>query len=218
MPGQSRTKPGTRSGRRHVLSSGVSETMSYNGENSVFRNASYPVTLQNNTPSGLVNDETAVMMWNWDPPGPATQALSVITSQNSYSYLQQVLGSRSADFANVAKPTAVTPGFDSGTLNSLSPNGGTKLGSINRPGDYDVFATSVNTTRWLRVKVTQNGSDVDPVVFVMTGNGETVVGFNDDGGDVWPNSELVFQAEQGRSTRLSSGVTAALRPVATALP
>jgi hypothetical protein len=71
-----------------------------------------------------------------------------------------ILGARSPDFENVARTSAVTPGFGSGTLNSLSPNGGTKLGSINRSGDYDVFATSVNTKRWLRVKVGQNGSDV----------------------------------------------------------
>jgi Ca2+-binding RTX toxin-like protein len=192
-------------GLAHVLSGGVSEAMSYDAENSVFRNVGYGITLQNNTPDGVVIDETAVMMWMWDPPGPVPPQLSTIISQNSFTYLQQVLGARSADFANVARTSAVTPGFDSGTLNSLSPNGGTKLGSVNRPGDYDVYATSVVTKRWLRVKVEQNGSDVDPVVFVTTGNGETVLAFNDDGGAVWPNSEVVFEAEAGKVYKIVVG-------------
>lgn len=190
-------------GLAHVLSSGTPEVMSYDASNSVFRNVSYPITLLNNNGTSTQNDPTAVMMWQWSPPGTGQILLSQIVLQNSYSYLQTALGARALDFANVADPTFVDPGYVQGTMPALSHNGGTSVGNVNRSGDYDVFTTSSGTTRWLRVQVETLGA-LDPVVFVMSGNGKDVIAFDDDSGAGF-GSSLVFRAEAGQVYKIVVG-------------
>jgi Ca2+-binding RTX toxin-like protein len=190
-------------GLTHVLSGGVGEVMSYDAINSRFRNVSYPITTLNNNGITTEPNPSSQPIWVWSP-NPGTAILAPIVLQNSYSYLQTALGTRPADFANVADPDAVDPGYVHGLMPALASNGGSDVGSVGREGDWDVFTTTSGSTRWLRVDVEWISGDVDPVVFVLSGSGEQVVAFDDDSG-AGLDSQVLFLAEAGQVYKIAVG-------------
>jgi hypothetical protein len=91
----------------------------------------------------------------------------MITTQNSYTYLQAVLGTRAPElYGNVADPTLVDAGYSRGNVPVLSV-GSSVSGSFNRLGDYHVFELHAATAQPLYLNVlTPPGSSWQPLVMV----------------------------------------------------
>src|SRR5262249_2333951 len=64
---------------------------------------------------------------------------------------------------------------------------------------------STPTSKWVQIDVRQYaGSSLDSVLMVYDSTGQTLLGFNDDGGG-YPNSRLVFYATAGVNYKIVVG-------------
>jgi hypothetical protein len=129
-----------------------------------------------------------------------------ITTQNSYTFLQTVLGARSTsgDLANVADKTAVDASYADGGMWTATP-GFNLTAYVQRSGDFDVFALTTPASQWVQIDLKRiAGSSVDPVLMIFDSTGRNLLAFNDDGGG-YPNSRLVFGTTAGQSYRIVVG-------------
>src|SRR5262249_15106342 len=129
-----------------------------------------------------------------------------ITTQNSYTFLQTVLGSRSTagDLANVADAGAVDSSYADGGKWNMSP-GFSLTAYLQQTGDFDVYNLSTATSKNVVINVKRvTGSTVDPVVLVYDSTGQVLKAFNDDGGG-YPNSRLVFHTTAGQNYQVVVG-------------
>lgn len=195
-------------GLAHVLSSPGQEIMSYDASNVFFANQTFDITTLNNNGTSTSPDSRLQPQWyvGYSTPWLTIRVPVNITTQNSYTYLQAVLGARSTsgDLRNVADITAVDPAYVDAGMWYASP-GFNLTAYVQRPGDYDVYALSSASSRYVQIDLKQvAGSTLDPVVMVFDATGKNLLAFNDDGGG-YPNSRLVFWTNAGESYRIVVG-------------
>jgi hypothetical protein len=168
--------------------------------------------------------------WTWEteatPVGPVEVEVwntDTVATQNSFTYLQTVLGKRPVgtgqdDFANVTQDKVVAAGFlaptpsanrgGDGTMPSLAP-WTTTNGSIERLGDYDVFQFAPATTQPMMLSVQANGSALVPSLLVFDfdpGTGlATPMPVNQVLNSGSPTSLVSFQATAGHTFRIVVG-------------
>jgi hypothetical protein len=195
-------------GLAHVLSSPSPEMMSYDAANTRFINQTFNITDLNNDGTSTTHDPGHAPKWyqtidfgwfHYDFP-------VTITTQNSYTFLQTVLGARSTagDLANVADSTAVDPNYVDGGMWNAGP-GFNLTAYMQRPGDYDVYSLSTSKSRQVAIDVKQiAGSTLDPVLFVFDSTGQTLLAFNDDSGGTL-NSRLIFSTTAGQTYKIVVG-------------
>ncbi len=137
-----------------------------------------------------------------------------IVRQNSYTYLQTVLGSRPTDDgANVAHRdyantrAMVDAAYTDGVLTTVAT--GTNLTRvISRPGDYDVYQIAAVTTASPNLEVTVSPttfSGVDPIILVFDDTDGRRVAFNNDSSGV--SSRIVLQRTPGHAYKLVVGAS-----------
>jgi hypothetical protein len=195
-------------GLAHVLSRPDEDVMSYNSKNVLFVNKTLDITDLNGTPATPAPSHMPEWYVHYEILGGLSYDLPVtITTQNSFTYLEAVLGARptAGDFANVADPTAVDPSYVDGSLLNVSV-GADVHASVQQTGDYDVYNLSGPTVeQFVTVDVKQvTGSYLDPVVMVFSNDGQTLLHFDDDGGG-YPNSRVTFWAGPGQSYKIVVG-------------
>ena len=195
-------------GLAHVLSSPAQEMMSYDAGNVRFYNQTFNITNLNYNGTTTAPDDNVQPKWHidYDFGFFHFQVPVNITTQDSYTYLQAVLGARSTagDLPNVADLGAVDPTYVNGAMWSATP-GFDLTAYIQRPGDFDVYALSAATSRTVQIDLRQiAGSTVDPIVMVFDASGNNLLAFNDDGGG-YPNSRLQFYVTGGVSYRIVVG-------------
>ena len=137
-----------------------------------------------------------------------------ILRQNSYTYLQAVLGARTTDDAagvahrnDASRLSAVDPSFVDGPLTTVAA-GSALTRTISRPGDYDVYqiATAAGTTPTLSISVapaTVNG--VNPAVLIFDDTTGDLVEFNNDQGSGNLSSRVNLNRLSGRSYKVVVG-------------
>jgi hypothetical protein len=182
--------------------------MSYNSKNLRFVNKTFNITDLNGTPATPAPSHVPEWYVHYELYGGLSYDLPVtITTQNSFTYLEAVLGARSTagDFANVADATAVDPSYVDGSLMNVEV-GADVHASLQQTGDYDVYnLSSPGVAQFVTVDVKQaTGSSVDPVVMVYSSDGQTLLSFDDDGGS-YPNSRIKFFAFPGQSYKIVVG-------------
>jgi hypothetical protein len=198
-------------GLAHVLTSPSPEVMSYDAANTRFVNQAFNITDQNWTGTELVNDSNLIPKWytTYDFGWFDFDIPNNIVTQNSYTYLRAALGAPTTygdAWADVADSTTVDGSFVDGFMPAFTV-GSTSYsttGGINHYGDYDVLQMSVSTSKYVTVNLSQYGSSIDPVLLIYGSNGQTLVGFDDDGGG-YPNSRFTFYASAGQSYRIVIG-------------
>lgn len=164
----------------------VPDVMSYTDNNLRFANQTFPTTGWNNTPSGLQLDRL-----NEIPKWVSLRILGIpvagddVVTQNSFTYLENVLGDRPAE-----------PGFraihsnllDSGVVSKYVINNDTLTaanhlsasGTIANLGDFDVNQWTATADQTIRIDV--NGSNgLLPVLLVYGSDGTNSVFFNTQG-------------------------------------
>lgn len=195
-------------GLAHVLSSPAPEVMSYDASNTRFVNQTFDITDLNFNGTELVNDSALIPKWHQTIQiGWFKIDLPVnIVTQNSYTYLQAVLGPRvtSGDISNVADTTAVDASYVDGHAYGIT-TGTNVTAYLQQTGDWDVFnlKTAVSKKIILNVK-RPSGSSVDPVVMIYNSSGQNLLAFNDDGGG-FPHSRIVFQTTAGQTYKVVVG-------------
>jgi hypothetical protein len=153
-------------GLAHTHSKPVPDIMSYDAANRYFANKSLPITNDNNTGTKLEHDDSMLPKWHEEK----------VTRQNSFTYLQAVLGSRPAGaHARVADRAAVDPGFKDGTLTVVEPGASVKS-SLGRLGEYDVYRLQMKEEKLLRIAVLpEEKSELAPVILIYDDKGERLL-------------------------------------------
>ncbi len=186
------------------------DAMSYDTTNARFMNRTFNITDRNYDASTdtLSNDARMVPMYfhvDFLPGFVIFPHTDRIVTQNSYTYLNQVLGARpvGSDLANVANAGSVDGAYwDGYKINAYV--GATVTSNLTR-GDFDVFRFSSSTTRYVTIDAKQAaGSYVDPVLFVYDSTGTNLLAFNDDSGGTL-GSQLIFRAQAGQSYQIVVG-------------
>ena len=195
-------------GLAHVLSSPGQEMMSYDAGNVRFYNQTFNITNLNYNGTTTAPDDNVQPKWHidYDFGFFHFQFPVNITTQNSYTYLQAVLGARSTagDLANVADNGAVDPSYADGGMWSAT-TGFDLTAYMQRSGDFDVYALSTATSKTVQIDVRRiAGSTVDPVVMIFDASGTNLLAFNDDGGG-YPNSRLIFSTTAGVNYKIVVG-------------
>lgn len=169
------------------------EMMSYDSDNLLFANRVFGITAWNNDGDNYHLDGT-LPYWQGED----------VERQNSYTYLQAVLGARPADDrANVAHPGAVDPAYRDTTLQTITP-GMSLTGHVTARGDYDVFGLpSPAASDRVTITVTPSGGDLNPVVMVY--QGDALVAFNNDRSATDPGSKITFTRTSGSAYRIVVG-------------
>jgi hypothetical protein len=155
----------------------VNDVMSYTDANQFFANVTLPITNYNfDGAKTAINTDLQPRWWSHKFLGIIV-ASNPITTQNSFTYLQTVLGPRPADGEfHVSDAGAIDPGV-AGTLMPGAPNlhDGTPINSsVNRVGDYNVYqlpAALVNQPLIVDL-VPTGGKTLRPYLQVFAANGQ----------------------------------------------
>jgi hypothetical protein len=154
-------------GLAHVLSSPTNDIMSYNSTNQYFADASFNITNLNFTGTKTVNDPTVVPKYNG----------TALTTQNSYTFLEQVLGDRpDGDTRHVVHSGSVDSAHYSTPATNLVPNVA-KNGTLDREGDFMVYWMKVTRDWTVNVSVTPTAGQLLPDLFVY--NNGNLMNFTD---------------------------------------
>src|SRR5262249_38273461 len=131
-------------GLGHVLSGGLPEVMSYDAKTRTqFSNRTFEVTDLNSVAGGKAGENKHV------PQNAPCWGNNKIDGQNSYTYLEAVLGRRPPDdFPNVADAATVDGQSGFGEMAQIAP-GMTLMGAVEPHGDYDVFQFQARATQRL---------------------------------------------------------------------
>lgn len=177
---------GTTFGLAHTLTSGTPDLTSYDSSEFYYANHTFPITDLNFTGTQTVPDPTQQPIW---------QGTNLIT-QNSYTYLKAILGSRANDGVfHVADANSVDP--SAGQIRPLAPNvpgvglGATITGGITSPGDYVVYRFDAGTTEDVLISLTSTGyPKLVPILLVHNEIGN-LAGF---GSSVWNTGQNDYEA------------------------
>jgi hypothetical protein len=171
-----------------------------------FIDKSFALTDTNFNGTQNVHDEGVVPHWaelQLLGPGFASVVPYRMQTQNSYSYMQSVLGARPADdFANVAHGDAVDHFADTAPVVG---RGSLLTGTIQRSGDYDVFQFAPTVTQTLNVSAVRvsGGAYVNTAVLVY--DGQNLVAFNNDRTPTDVYSQVTFKFTAGKTFHIVVG-------------
>jgi hypothetical protein len=154
-------------GLAHVDSLGLAEMMSYTGPNTYFRNATWQIDTQDNNGSSLFDDEDVLRpVWDGTP----------ITTQNSFTFLQAMIGSRPDDgVAHVAHAGSVDFLFLV-PHTQLTPDAPVD-GTLTRPGQFDVYTYTDQDAQdnvFLRATGDNASPDLNLELLIYDSNGNQV--------------------------------------------
>ena len=166
----------------------IPDVMSYTDANLYFANATLPVTTFNNSGTGTAQDSREQPLSHLDFYVPQKIEIPInITTQNSFTYLQTVLGARASDgYDHATDPNTVDPsstnlhappsiGPGSG-INSPILGGGGTHGVLGRDGDFDAYKLATATVaQQYHINVVSNDILLtNPDVMVRDGNGNVL--------------------------------------------
>jgi hypothetical protein len=184
----------------HTLTSSIPDLMSYDAFNQYFANHTFPITNLNNLGTQTVPDLTQQ---------PAWQGTAILT-QNSFTYLDAVLGPRPTDGAfHLADAGAIDPSLQTSLpLVSTISVGSPASGRISAPGDYVVYRFNSSTSGSIDINLLPTiDRTLVPVLLIHDQSGNLV----QFGSRVW-NAALgdyevhtVFQPTPGQSYFLVVG-------------
>jgi hypothetical protein len=205
-------------GLAHVRTSGMDpqpldysntfpDVMSYDSPNIRFMNQTFAVTEFNYNGSQTVLDPNLMPMSDYELPGSGVSIPYPILTQNSYTYLQAVLGPRPVDdHANVTHWWSVDSSYTDGPLLAVSAQSSV-AGTIERSGDYDVFQFTPTKDQTLAVQVVATGHPLggllDPVLLIYEGQG--LDAFNNDVSSTNHNSYVSYAFQAGHTYSLVVG-------------
>jgi hypothetical protein len=180
-------------GLAHTLTGSTSDLMSYDAPEQFFANHTFSITDLNFNGTQTVSDPTQQPEW---------QGTAIIT-QNSFTYLQAVLGPRPSDGTfHVADTGVVDPGLQAiRPLASTLSVGSNDLGSIHSAGDYDVYRFDSSATESIHINLlpTRNRALI-PVLLIHDKSGNLIQlmngTWNASFGDYEVHSVLPFTAGQ----------------------
>jgi hypothetical protein len=199
-------------GLAHVLSYGEPDVMSYDSPEDYFVDTTYDITDLNYNPSTGQTVHNSELF----PLYQLFVFIRHVTRQDSYTYLETVLGPRPPDdFANAADPLVTVysgADFNNGFLPNLSP-GQIVRGAVDPVGDHDVFNVNSPLTKTIYVNVfpdrAGNSYPLDPMLLVYDLNGPGSVArpfaFNNDWAPNDRGSYVQFTAQAGHNYRLVVG-------------
>ncbi len=126
-------------GLAHVLSGGTAEAMNYSGNpTQYFADATFNLTDLNYNPATGTNDHVSSVVPKYDG--------TTLTTQNSFTYLEQVLGDRPDDgLSHVVHGASVDPNHYTAPRVTTLTLSSDKTGTIGSPGDYVVY--------WVKARV-----------------------------------------------------------------
>jgi hypothetical protein len=189
----------------HVLSSTTPDTMNYGSAGfQYFINQTLPVTTLNYNPATGVTAPTPSLqpLSHLDMNlGYTTIELPVsIQTQNSFTYLQTILGKRYSDgYIHFSDSSTVDP---SSTNKPASSNwfigpGPSVHGALGRTGDFDVYKIYAPYAKQFHIDVTPDRSTyLYPDVMVKDGSGNIVVFSH--AGSTSTDAQVSFQATAGQ--------------------
>jgi hypothetical protein len=184
-------------GLSHTLTKPTTEMMSYDARNLRFVNKAYPISDLNYDPvqkKALPKGDVMLPFWG----------KQAIRQQNSYTYLQAVLGARQRDdHASVADRSAVDPTFRDGPLQDL-PLGAATSGVIDHRGDYDVFLLRASGDVTVEVRPVAS-SRLAPVLFLIDSTGKQLLGFANSKASTDRVARASIKAEQGKPCKVVVG-------------
>jgi hypothetical protein len=163
-------------GLAHVLSSPVNDVMSYNSTNQFFADKTFPITTLNNNGTTTAPDDSLQPRFTQTVGGVPLPTVD-ITTQNSYTFLQAVLGVRpggsniQSAHANSLDPylrAVYIPQGDNIALNQI------QFGTLSGDGVYNVFRRTAIANELWTVSVTGTSGSANPVLFVYDKDGNRV--------------------------------------------
>lgn len=181
-------------GLAHITTPGGStnEMMSYNSSNQFFADATFNISALNNNGTATVNDPTKVPKYN---------GTSLVT-QNSYTFLEQVLGDRpDGTTRHIVHAGSVDSAHYSAPATNLTPYS-PKTGTLDRLGDYSVYWMKVTRDWSVHVDVTPQSGDLNPNLFVY--NAGNLVNYTDSWWNSGTSRQEVFgvvRADRGPDLR-----------------
>jgi hypothetical protein len=184
-------------GLSHTLTKPLTEVMSYDAENVRFVNKTFPISDLNYDPvkkKAVPKGDVMLPFWGKNP----------IRQQNSYTYLQAVLGVRKADdHASVADRSAVDASFREAPLEDLKVESATN-GVIDHRGDYDVFL--LRGPGDFSVEVRPAGdSRLAPVLFIFDSSGKKLLGFANGKAGQDRAAQASVKVEKGKPCKVVVG-------------
>jgi hypothetical protein len=182
------------------------EMMSYDSPNVLFMNQTFNLTAANfSLTSGVTYVPSVLPKWADVVIIGIPISSTTMQTQNSFTYLQNVLGSPpfGDDYADVADSTSVAQA--SGIMPGVVI-GPTTLGSIERLGDYDVFQFTPTSNQTLTVNAQRvPGNSVDPVLMIFEGS--TLLAINDNRTAADFSSRISWSFQSGHTYRIVVGAS-----------
>jgi hypothetical protein len=184
-------------GLSHTLTKPTTEMMSYDARNVCFVNKTFPISDLNYDPvkkKALPRGDVMLPIWGNEP----------IKQQNSYTYLQAVLGSRQRDdHPSVADRSSVDLSFREAAPQELQI-GSPMRGAIDQRGDYDVFLLRGSGS--LTVEVRPSGdSQLAPVLFLFDAAGKKMQGFANSKAGNDRVARVTLKAAKGKTSKVVVG-------------
>jgi hypothetical protein len=179
------------------------EMMSYDSYiNQYFMNSTFTITSANY--NGSTTQLGGTVPW-WQPAGAFFP--NPITTQNSYTYLQGVLGPRNLSndpYHHIADRSAVDNTylnleFAAGRSPWIVGLGSPVNASILRQGDYDVFTFTAPSTQTVTFAAhSVPNSTLDPVVLLYDASGQNLQAYS-------PGGQVNFQVQAGQTYKVVVG-------------
>src|SRR5713101_1051344 len=153
-------------GLAHTLTGSIPDLMSYDATEQYFADHTFSITDLNYNGTQTVHDPTQQPEW---------QGTAIIT-QNSYTYLEAVLGPRAHDAAfHLADTGLVDPSQTIRPLVSTIRVGSPALANIRGAGDYDVYRFDSSVTESIHINLLPTGNrTLIPILLVHDRSGNLV--------------------------------------------
>jgi hypothetical protein len=153
----------------------VHDIMSYNLPNQYFADTTLPITSYNYTPNPKNPSSGTTQL---TPSVVPTFNGTAMTTQDSFTFLEQVLGDRRADGNyHVVHDGFVDPAHFTAPFTNITHNS-TVTGVETREGDYQVYWMDPNSNYKLTVNLTRINGVMDPVLFVY--NQGNLIAYHDN--------------------------------------
>jgi hypothetical protein len=197
-------------GLAHVLSSPTNDMMSYDAGNVYFANKPFSITALNNSGTTTSTDSyhaTPESHWDIFTGYSYIEVPIAIQTQNSFTYLQTVLGKRYSDgyvhvsdAGTVDPSTSNTPGFS----NYFVWAGASLHGALGRTGDFDAYTLSAPKAQQYHIDVApDSGTYMYPDVMVKDAGGNVL--FFSHAGSSYTDAQVSFQAAAGQTYTIVVG-------------
>jgi hypothetical protein len=191
-------------GLAHVLSSPTNDMMSYDAGNVYFANRTFSITDLNNSGTTTTTDSYHARpesRWDLFQNGSYYPIPIAIQTQNSFTYLQTVLGKRYSDgYIHVSDTGDIDPSSTNQPSFSgwfIGPGPGLH-GALSRAGDFDVYKIYSYYSKQYHIDVAPDaGTNLYPDVMVKDGSGNVLV-FN-HASSPWTDAQVSFQGTAGQT-------------------